>query len=176
MNEWMKAEDTRANSNSWETHLVRKSWAIGLLRALSPGFMMTMMEKWSNIWGSYVTAGIKLAIFLFQREYRPRYLWKGENPQSGTEYGRWRWHSLSSHHSLLCGLRCQAYIGRAASAAAFHLFLLCIFHIFLEPWRPVIANYDRQQESNCRQLCEDLSRLLNDADDIDDDNDVWWWL
>src|SRR6218665_2445852 len=36
----VKAEDTRANPNSWETHLVRKRWYIGLLWALSPGFMM----------------------------------------------------------------------------------------------------------------------------------------
>src|SRR6218665_411698 len=35
-----KAQDTRANPNSWKTHLVRKRWDIGLLRALSPGFMM----------------------------------------------------------------------------------------------------------------------------------------
>src|SRR6218665_2202695 len=40
-----KAQDTRANPNSWETHLVRKSWDIGLLRALSPGIMM-MNEVW----------------------------------------------------------------------------------------------------------------------------------
>src|SRR6218665_2839268 len=37
-----KAQDTRANPNSWETHLVRKRWDIGLLRALSPGIMMMM--------------------------------------------------------------------------------------------------------------------------------------
>src|SRR6218665_1763506 len=35
-----KAQDTRANPNSWETHLVRKRWDIGLLRALSPRIMM----------------------------------------------------------------------------------------------------------------------------------------
>src|SRR6218665_3055467 len=34
-----KAQDTRAKSNSWETHLVRKRWDIGLLRALSPRMM-----------------------------------------------------------------------------------------------------------------------------------------
>src|SRR6218665_530683 len=34
-----KAQDTRANPNSWETHLVRKRCDIGLLRALSPRFM-----------------------------------------------------------------------------------------------------------------------------------------
>ena len=40
-----KAQDTRANPNSWETHLVRKRWDIGLLWALSPGFvMMTITE------------------------------------------------------------------------------------------------------------------------------------
>src|SRR6218665_2524422 len=38
-----KAQDTRANSNSWETHLVRKRWGIGLLRALSLWIMMMMM-------------------------------------------------------------------------------------------------------------------------------------
>src|SRR6218665_3706179 len=38
-----KEQDTRANPNSWETHLVRKRWDIGLLRALSPRIMMMMM-------------------------------------------------------------------------------------------------------------------------------------
>src|SRR6218665_2662588 len=38
-----KAQDTRANPKSWETHLVRKRWDIGLLRALSPRIMMMMM-------------------------------------------------------------------------------------------------------------------------------------
>src|SRR6218665_2950712 len=38
-----KAQDTRANPNSWETHLVRKRWDIGLLRALSLRIMMMMM-------------------------------------------------------------------------------------------------------------------------------------
>src|SRR6218665_1582043 len=38
-----KAQDTRANPNSWETHLVRKRWDIGLLRALSLQIMMMMM-------------------------------------------------------------------------------------------------------------------------------------
>src|SRR6218665_392894 len=38
-----KAQDTIANPNSWETHLVRKRWDIGLLRALSPKIMMMMM-------------------------------------------------------------------------------------------------------------------------------------
>src|SRR6218665_1555409 len=35
---------TRANPNSWETHLVRKRWDIGPLRALRPGLMMMMMR------------------------------------------------------------------------------------------------------------------------------------
>src|SRR6218665_3091149 len=38
-----KAQDTRANPNSWKTHLVTKRWDIGLLRALSPRIMMVMM-------------------------------------------------------------------------------------------------------------------------------------
>src|SRR6218665_253765 len=37
-----KAQDTRANPNSWETHLVRKRLFIGLLQALSPRIMMMM--------------------------------------------------------------------------------------------------------------------------------------
>src|SRR6218665_647143 len=36
--------DTRANPNSWKTHLVRKRWDIGLLRALNPRIMMMMMN------------------------------------------------------------------------------------------------------------------------------------
>src|SRR6218665_3161058 len=40
-----QAQDTRANPNSWKTHLVRKRWDIGLLRALSPRIMMMMMTK-----------------------------------------------------------------------------------------------------------------------------------
>src|SRR6218665_3371225 len=35
-----KVQDTRANPNSSETHLVRKRWDIGLLRALNPRIMM----------------------------------------------------------------------------------------------------------------------------------------
>src|SRR6218665_1706610 len=38
-----KAQDTRANPNSSETHLVRKRWDIGLLRALNPRIMMMTM-------------------------------------------------------------------------------------------------------------------------------------
>src|SRR6218665_289597 len=38
-----KAQDTRANPNSRETHLVRKRWDIGHLRALSIRIMMMMM-------------------------------------------------------------------------------------------------------------------------------------
>src|SRR6218665_4139457 len=38
-----KAQDTRANPNSWETHLVRKRWDIGLLRALSLHVWIMMM-------------------------------------------------------------------------------------------------------------------------------------
>src|SRR6218665_2122669 len=38
-----KAQDTKANLNSWGTHLVRKRWDIGLIRALSLWIMMMMM-------------------------------------------------------------------------------------------------------------------------------------
>ena len=58
---WAKAQDTRANPNSWETHLVRKKWDIGLLRAVSPRFMMMFLVylytlisgKYSNNSGTY---------------------------------------------------------------------------------------------------------------------------
>src|SRR6218665_3263502 len=40
-----KAQDTRANPNSSETHLVMKRWDIGLLRALNPRIMMMMMNQ-----------------------------------------------------------------------------------------------------------------------------------
>ena len=46
---WAKAQDTRANPNSWETHLVRKRWDIGLLRALSLRIMMKAFEE-KNEW------------------------------------------------------------------------------------------------------------------------------
>src|SRR6218665_1308857 len=39
----VKAQDTRANPNSWETHLARKRWGIGLLRALSLRITMMMI-------------------------------------------------------------------------------------------------------------------------------------
>src|SRR6218665_4131284 len=38
-----KAQDTKANPNSWETDLVRKRWDIGLLRALSLRIIIMMM-------------------------------------------------------------------------------------------------------------------------------------
>src|SRR6218665_2523081 len=53
-----KAQDTRANPNSWETHLVRKRWDIGLLRALSPRIlMMMMMNSTSSIWKEILQKG-----------------------------------------------------------------------------------------------------------------------
>src|SRR6218665_2852114 len=53
-----KAQDTRANPNSWETHLVRKRWDIGLLRALSPRIMMMMMTGFGPINPINTTMGI----------------------------------------------------------------------------------------------------------------------
>src|SRR6218665_533354 len=38
-----KAQDTRANPNSWETHLVRKRCDIGLLRPLSTRFTLLIV-------------------------------------------------------------------------------------------------------------------------------------
>src|SRR6218665_2301045 len=49
-----KAQDTRANLNSWETHPVRKRWDIGLLRALSLWIMMMMMMMIYCINASFV--------------------------------------------------------------------------------------------------------------------------
>src|SRR6218665_2644784 len=40
-----KAQDTRANPNSWETRLVRKRWDIELLTALSLRIMMMITFK-----------------------------------------------------------------------------------------------------------------------------------
>src|SRR6218665_2296612 len=45
-----KAQDTRANPNSWKTHLVKKRWDIGLLRALNPRIMMMMTYSLSKIY------------------------------------------------------------------------------------------------------------------------------
>src|SRR6218665_1808039 len=39
-----KAQDARANPNSWETHLVRKKWDIELLRALSLRIIMMILS------------------------------------------------------------------------------------------------------------------------------------
>src|SRR6218665_3718425 len=47
-----KAQDTRANPNSWETHLVRKRWDIGLLRALSLRIMMMIINRHCNSIGT----------------------------------------------------------------------------------------------------------------------------
>src|SRR6218665_3731354 len=44
-----KAQDTKANPNSWETHLVRKRWDIGLIRALSLRIMVMMMNIHASI-------------------------------------------------------------------------------------------------------------------------------
>src|SRR6218665_866936 len=40
-----KAQDTRANPTSWETHLVWKRWDIGLLWALSLWIMMMIRGR-----------------------------------------------------------------------------------------------------------------------------------
>src|SRR6218665_4145676 len=58
---WAKTQDTKANPNSWETHLVRKRWDIGLLRALGLWIMMMMIlpqrQVITSLWqrvGSFV--------------------------------------------------------------------------------------------------------------------------
>src|SRR6218665_2608200 len=60
-----KAQDTRANPNSSETHLVRKRWDIGLLRALNPRIMMMMMScKWAIFaWKIYFLNCLKISTF-----------------------------------------------------------------------------------------------------------------
>src|SRR6218665_933522 len=55
-----KAQDTRANPNSWETHLVRKQLDIGLLRTLSLCIMMMMMMMMSG--GERVGRGSELFV------------------------------------------------------------------------------------------------------------------
>src|SRR6218665_847956 len=44
-----KAQDTRANPNSWKTHLVRKRWDIGLLRAFNPRIMMMRRQQLAKL-------------------------------------------------------------------------------------------------------------------------------
>src|SRR6218665_252093 len=44
-----KAQNTRTNPNSWETHLVRKIWDIGLLRALGLRIMMMSVANYSRL-------------------------------------------------------------------------------------------------------------------------------
>src|SRR6218665_904727 len=58
-----KAQDTRANPNSSETHLVRKRWDIGLLRALNPRIMMMMMIY------------IYIYIYIYLKEFNPIDQW-----------------------------------------------------------------------------------------------------
>src|SRR6218665_1243798 len=58
-----KAQDTRANPNSWKTHLVRKRWDIGLLRALIPRIMMMMMMMKSLQCWVFCSLSIFLSFF-----------------------------------------------------------------------------------------------------------------
>src|SRR6218665_2767418 len=58
----VKAQDTRANPNSWETHLVRKRWDIGLLRALSLRIMMMMMHSFIHSGYFYNTSSNPLLL------------------------------------------------------------------------------------------------------------------
>src|SRR6218665_684756 len=59
--------DIRANPNSWETHLVRKRWVIGLLhvRALSPRIMM-MIINYLNLVPLRWFVALLLSLFHFQ--------------------------------------------------------------------------------------------------------------
>src|SRR6218665_889164 len=62
-----KAQDTRANPNSWETHLVRKRWDIELLRALSPGIMMMMMMNlYMQAYIIHLRTAIIISVDLFE--------------------------------------------------------------------------------------------------------------
>src|SRR6218665_41940 len=57
-----KAQETRANPNSSETHLVRKRWDIRILRALNARIMMMMMicpgRRWCGVATSQLTERI----------------------------------------------------------------------------------------------------------------------
>src|SRR6218665_3061951 len=55
-----KAQDTRASPNSLETHIVRKLWGIGHLRAHSP---------WSNGWMEGAIASFRLRLCLILQFY-----------------------------------------------------------------------------------------------------------
>src|SRR6218665_369469 len=60
-----KAQDTRANPNSWETRLVRKRWDIRLLRALSPRIMMMMiLSDRILLMGKMFAIPLKVIVFL----------------------------------------------------------------------------------------------------------------
>src|SRR6218665_1730806 len=89
-----KAQDTRANPNSWETHLVRKRWDIGLLRALSPRIMMMMMRPPGGprkIFNSKrgpqpKKFGNRCPSQLGYDEYTDRTLWKDETMRERTSH------------------------------------------------------------------------------------------
>ena len=61
-----KAQDTRANPNSLETHLVRQRWDVGLLRALSLRMMMMILGFAVKCLGTYM--GQHKTAFPEQRE------------------------------------------------------------------------------------------------------------
>ena len=63
-----KAQDTRANPNSWETHLVRKRWNIGLLRALSLWIMMIIAKIMGLLQASRVQRKVRYFIQYSHRD------------------------------------------------------------------------------------------------------------
>src|SRR6218665_2679192 len=86
-----KAQDTRANPNRWETHLVRKRWDIGLLRALS-------YTDYDDDDDDYISSGYKAATSANKRI--------GQKRRQKT--AAWL---LYGHMFLLCGARPYACIG-----------------------------------------------------------------
>src|SRR6218665_1876190 len=68
-----KAQDTRANTNSWETHLVRKRWDIGLLRALSLRIMMMIHTYMHTHTYTYLYIHTYTYIYIIHT-YRPTYI------------------------------------------------------------------------------------------------------
>src|SRR6218665_3190166 len=74
-----KAQDTRANPDSWETHLVRKRWDIGLLLALSLRIMMMTMSKVTchvhgTVKRSRLPSRLQLGLSLNSRDIRHHYM------------------------------------------------------------------------------------------------------
>src|SRR6218665_3943835 len=60
-----KAQDTKANPSSWETHRVRKRWDIGLLRALSLWIIIMMIMYVCMYVCMYVRTYVRMYVCMY---------------------------------------------------------------------------------------------------------------